>query len=456
MKTLGIISASKCNLKCEYCYLHKNKSYINEDEKTLQAILDGSFIKNVKRTLKKLSIDREDFGRLELWGGETTLHFSSSTINFFKEIFDYFTNIHIFSFSSNFTINSDNYVELIKELDKNLDRKIQMHIQISMDGPDWILSQTRHIEYSKIKNNLINFINKFNSIQLKNIEILITYKATWTWEIYKEVNKNIDSIKQYLTFCKQEENDINNIIFNKQVHFSVGGMYGPMLEIPHKYTQQDGIDMAKFLLTHYSYKRELEELNLTLENETIYMPILTLGLDKTLDKDVYYLYKNQCRQMVDELLFKWDGSLSACSNGFLDNNEENLEYLKENDLEEYKNVLKSKDWLPKYKEGEVDLDEILKKYRYMSTFWEDYNEFNLTVLVSQILELADCGLISPNYKNNYNKALRHALMMINGPIVCYFHNLRKTGSPYVTDFDLIKLYCNGFLDLFEEIYSYGN
>ena len=75
MKTLGIISASKCNLKCEYCYLHKNKSYINEDKKTLQAILDGSFIKNVKRTLKKLSIDREDFGKLELWGGETTLIF---------------------------------------------------------------------------------------------------------------------------------------------------------------------------------------------------------------------------------------------------------------------------------------------------------------------------------------------------------------------------------------------
>lgn len=37
-KTLGLISASKCNLNCSYCYLHKNQSYINEDEKIIKAM----------------------------------------------------------------------------------------------------------------------------------------------------------------------------------------------------------------------------------------------------------------------------------------------------------------------------------------------------------------------------------------------------------------------------------
>lgn len=455
MKTLGIISASKCNLKCDYCYLHKNKSYIDEDEKTLKAFLDGSFIKNIKTTLKKLKIHKEEFNALELWGGEPSLHLSKNS-NFFKEVIEYFPNIESLSYSSNFTTNIQNHIELIKNLDKNLTKDFYVHIQISMDGPDWILSQTRHIKYDIIKNNLENFIKEFNNYYLEHINLSINYKATWPWRIYKEVNKDIDLVKDYLDFCVQEEKNINKIIFNKKINFNTKAMLGPMLEIPYNYTQQDGIDMATFLFTQYSYITDLREKTIELKNQPLFMPILTLGLDRVLENEqnIYFCNANKCGQMVDNLMFKWDGSLVACSNGFLDNNEENLNYLQLEDKEEYKNVLKTTRWLPQYKNNQIDLDEILKKHNTMKEFWTDYNNFHLTVLISQILELADCGLINISYKNNYNKALRHALMIAKGPASCYFYNLRKTGSAYTTDFDFIKLYCNGVLDLFEEIY-YG-
>lgn len=44
---IELITSTGCNLNCKYCFLHKNTSYHEEDVKTLQAIQDGTFIKNI-------------------------------------------------------------------------------------------------------------------------------------------------------------------------------------------------------------------------------------------------------------------------------------------------------------------------------------------------------------------------------------------------------------------------
>ena len=46
-RRLEVIGSAGCNLKCSYCYLHKNPSYFEEDKLVVKAMKDGTFLKNI-------------------------------------------------------------------------------------------------------------------------------------------------------------------------------------------------------------------------------------------------------------------------------------------------------------------------------------------------------------------------------------------------------------------------
>lgn len=69
-KRIEFNCSSVCNLRCAYCFLHKNKAYEEEDKNIVQSLKDGSFIKNICFSLEKIDINKSEFDSFSLWGGK--------------------------------------------------------------------------------------------------------------------------------------------------------------------------------------------------------------------------------------------------------------------------------------------------------------------------------------------------------------------------------------------------
>lgn len=153
--------------------------------------------------------------------------------------------------------------------------------------------------------------------------------------------------------------------------------------------------------------------------------------------------------MYVNLIIKHDGNLSPCSNGFLDLDKDNIAWLKEHDEKEYKTVLNTATFAPDLgKDGKVDREALQKLYSKMQKFWLYQPNFCITNINSQMYELAKAGQISRIYKDDPSYCFNHSLLIFQRS-ACYFNNLKSNASPYIPSSDLIKLYCNGLMEFYE-------
>lgn len=447
-KKLSLITATACNLNCSYCFLHKNYSYKNVDQKIIQAMKDGSYLYNIRKTLKELDVKEADIVSLDFWGGEPSLHLNECQ-DFFDALFKVFTNINSILYSSNFLTNINNHISFIKLLENNLDHLCHLSIQISIDGPTEINQQTRHYNYQLLQKNVLDFIECLNNIKLKYLTIDFYYKATMPWPIYKEYLLDYNNYNNYLSWCRQEKELISSKITNPNVAFDNNSLCDPSLVHPYSYTKQDGIDIA--LKTREIYLSDLSE---KYPEYNVVSGLNYVSRWLSLDRDLFSPTSN-CGQLYNNLLINWDGTLSPCSNGFLDGNLENLEWLKNNDYNEYLGVLKTKFYHDQYDEhGNIDYNKIKKLVKSQEVFWQYHINFVISALCSQIFDLAYAGLASKKYLTDFDMIHRHACYIAR-QLACYFENIRYTGSPYAALSDMVKMYCNGLLEFYEEV-TYGN
>lgn len=440
-RTLSVLGATKCNLNCSYCFLHKNPAYIEEDAKLVQAYKDGSYIKNIKKTLTELKIKYQDFKKFEIWGAETSLHILEAE-DFYKELLETFPNLEEFGYSSNFMTDINNHIKFIDILEEySPQEKVCVPLQVSVDGPDWISEQTRHYKYQDLKDNLIHFIDIINSKKLKKVRIDLHLKATMPWELFHQIFSSKEKMEEYYDFWYNEENDINERIINGQLKFNAHNCFIPSLVWPYSYLKEDGIEIANIAKMVDSYKlpeKYHRETNMVLD---------IFGFSEVNEN---YLPCGGCGKYVYSLLIKPDGSMAGCSNGILDTNDKNLKWLKENDPKEYEESLRTRPYSYTYDcNGNVDYDKMKTHFNYMKDFWEYHTNFVLTNLCSQIYELSYAGLISPIYKEDFETVYRHALYIIRKH-GCYFTNLRSTGTAYTPSRSYLVLVCNGLIEYYEQ------
>lgn len=449
-RILNLITASKCNLNCSYCFLHKNQSYINEDEKILEAIKNNTFLANVMKTLQELNINKHEFLSCEFWGGEPSLHFCEME-NMFKDIFYYFPNIKFFTFSTNFLTPLNNYLTFINAVNKYAHHPIEISMQISVDGPDFINEQTRHYKFEVLRKNIYNFIDAVNDLELNNIKYNFYFKATLPHKFYFQLSQDEEMLNNYLDFFVKERDLIVSKIKNPNIIFgSLGAIFNPSIEHSYNFTKEDGINVA------IGARKLHAKLNQLQYEDCPLIGINAVDRWIDLDGDDIYRYNLKCGQLDTSLLFNWDGSLNGCTNGFLDHDLNNLQWLKENDLHEY-NEVQNTLWVhDQYNaDGSLNYDKIRKLHNYMQTFWKFHNDFCMTVMASQLYDLALAGQVSPIYLTSPQTRLRH-VSMVGRMLLCYFLNCRNTGSSYAPCSDVFKLYCNGLLEFYEEIRGIGN
>ena len=441
-RRLEVIGSAGCNLKCSYCYLHKNPSYFEEDKLVVKAMKDGTFLKNIKTVLKYLKVYPEEFETFTIWGGETAAHLSECK-EFFASIFQTFPKIKKVSYSTNFTVNIQNHLDFIEVMEKYCQQnEIHFEMQISIDGPTPINKITRGYDFEDCHKKTKELIEKLNQIKLKKVHVGISYKATLPWVIYRQICSSIESIEEYLSFWKNESDYFNDLIINGNVSFSVGSCYGPSFKAPYRYTVQDGIEMANF--SNMIFCHHLDEKFDALVN----MPLLSCGLVIPEDENVYN-FNSGCGEMATTFTFSWDGRLNPCSNGFMDFDDTNVEWLKNNDPKEYKRVLKSRPLsIMANKDRSLDLEAIAEKHQKALDFWPTQGMFIKTVLNSQLYELACAGQVSPIYKEDHFLRYRHAVLIYR-KVACSFNAKRETGSVHVPLADFFKLSCNGLSELYE-------
>lgn len=368
---LSLITSNSCNQKCSYCYLHKNPAYQEQDKILLQSLEDGSFFSNIMNTIHSLHYDVKDFDTLDFWGGEPTLYFNKEE-SLIDHILYNFPNINKISYSTNFST-FDQQIDFIKFFN-NYVRHLNLSIQISYDG---IFNKiTRGIDPIEIKENLKRFILALNKMCLNNLTISINLKATLPWAFYLQLCTDVEKYQEYLKHIQDLSTFFETFSLNKNVLLRIeNSMIYPTTTSPTHYTQEDG---RQFALGAYNlYLHGLPNIPLCLVEKSFTNP------------------SNYCGHMTRQLLFKYDGTLAPCPAGFMDDNEANLEWLKENDPEEYKQLLKSK-YLSK------EHDYIIK---YVA---QDLRTSELTFVMSQMYDLAQAGLISPIYKDNEAVRFRHA------------------------------------------------
>ena len=96
-RELNLVVSTRCNLHCSYCFLHKNNSYIKEDDNIKKALEDGSFFDNIGKSLDKMNYLKSSFTAINLWGAETTVHLDLLSKNL-SRVFNEYHNINQFNF----------------------------------------------------------------------------------------------------------------------------------------------------------------------------------------------------------------------------------------------------------------------------------------------------------------------------------------------------------------------
>lgn len=177
--------------------------------------------------------------------------------------------------------NIQNHLDFIDIAEQYCEKPVRFRIQISVDGPDYILMRTRHIKYEQIDKNLTDFIYTINNKKLKKVDLFVYYKATLPWKIFHEICSDETKTEDYIKFWHDKNNYFNDLIINKNMGFGTSACYGPSLEYPYPYTIQDGVDIAHFA-------NKIEHSDLEKKYGYCNMPLLSLGLTPEMEKTKFY------------------------------------------------------------------------------------------------------------------------------------------------------------------------
>lgn len=436
--SLYLAVSGKCNLNCTYCFLKKDEVNTKIDLEVRNSFINGNYVENVVKAVDRLGINKFLFGNLEFWGGETTLHFDIIGPELIK-LLNYFPNINKVFFSTNGTCSSKKMISFLEYIDENLNRKVTLSFQVSIDGPAEILKRTRNLDYNIVKKNLTETFQHFNTKKIKNLKIELYYKPTLPWDIFRELFSNKEGIKNYCDFFEEQKEYFDNIILNKEIHYFNSGY--PNCTTPYEYTSEDGIELEKIarLFDQFDfsiYKHYAEDTN------------FAFSLFKEEFKIGTYSQKSFCGMNYISFLFRHDGSLLPCSQAIIDDIEDHKKIMEKENLEEFNSL--NRIYLKNYfinvlKSSDKEIEEFFRKQKIIWSSQVENIRYNLVHIMEY---MAEAKLISPIYIYNKETLVRHAYYLVPR-VNCYYNDIKVNGSPFIPLINAIKLYANGVLEFFD-------
>lgn len=169
-------SCGICNLNCNYCCIDKNP-ILKEIDKELGESFQGDYYFN---QVKKYFPLPGSLRQIETWGGEPFLKMERMH-NLIRQLCGYYFYFNSFYSSTNFSFPqwTDKVLDLLKVFGEFSPRRFTIHLQLSIDGPEYINDRNRGIGTTqKCLNNFNILVSRLPNELPKNINLIITTKGT--------------------------------------------------------------------------------------------------------------------------------------------------------------------------------------------------------------------------------------------------------------------------------------
>lgn len=447
---VSLLGASDCDLSCSYCYLGKNCAFRNQDEKIVQAWIDGSYLNNVKKVLEIFNSSPNQVYNFQLWGGEPLLHIEVLQQNQIgTKIGQLFPNLQDFLVPTNFNnTNVKAVIDFIYDLDKELTprentNKCNFHLQASIDGPPGDFNTHGHKvpweQYMNNYNQLFDYV-KEKKQQLNNIEIQLNIcpcssqhlilKNLNTYEKIKEFRKHYDNFAKYLMERAREIKDVCKILIQTK------GFY-PRIAISQNTTSEEAMEIEKImrLFDVCEYQEKAFVID-KISNANFYH-----------DTTAITCYTNRNHECVESnessVTLMPDGTIAQCPCLFFQNlSEFKNDYLERKDYWNYKSTLiRENCFYNPLQQHDLktikDHDWYVRGGGYLGTH-STYINLNLNMA----REMALSYQIDPNYIIDEELLLDHYLSAFQ-TAECYRENIECYHNFYIADINQFRRWFNG-------------
>ena len=436
---LTLFTAAKCNLNCEYCYMHQTSLYSDIDKEYVEAWESGQYLETVKAVFDRLGINPLQVREIDLWGGETLLH-SNILAKSWKNLAEYCKNYNKVSTSSNWMINIEDYEAFVSQILLYANQPVRIQCQQSIDGPEGELMVHGHKgNWEVYMNNYRHLSNWLNTHHLDNLDKMgIVLKPTIETKRFIEFFSKKENCLQYLTYLYDKEKELLELFTSPKVSVA---MVMPSLTSPVPCTSEDG---RKFLyalqlydeaIIDFSKSHNLEGNNLSFA-APLYYGCNLVGRDQLITAPT-----NGCWMQLNGLGITPDGTLADCTGTFMRHREDYYNHCIETGQEA--DAILSKMYRKYHfnplKLTDEELEDIIwyqgTGLKYSRSQW-----LNLAVNMAQ--ELALSGQIPFRYFTDRQAILQE--VMIKGKYInCPRENLSATHAPLLTDFGSMRLWLNG-------------
>lgn len=420
-----------CNLACKYCYIDKTPIL-----KEIDQLLTNSYKDDYYFNFMKEMFNQEKLDSIEFWGGEPSYGLERA-IPTIKKAIKYFPNLRNFMFSTNLTANNcvENIINFYKQIITFDNRKFIFDLQLSLDGPPEINDYNRGNgttkKFSENFAKLVYEINK-NFSNNQNIQINSHFKPTLDSKNIKDLQTE-EKVYNYFSFLEtykfifEKYNYLNNFTFNPGL---------PNTATPSPHTTEEGKEFANFckLINKIKYESKYH-----FKFYKDIMPFYSFSCYKKNYETLYHGY-GTCGTGKEILGLLPNNLISVCHNGFVELIKDFKENIKNNNSILINNFFnfttQKKNYLILTK------DEYKTYEKEMEAFYQPKAKFQITEMASLIRQMAELGQIDEKYSNN-KEAVKAAQFIQDSTCSCMRDNLACTGSHYLFQLGLIRLFLNG-------------
>lgn len=460
-KGISLIMSLGCNLNCEYCWIAESKhnEQFAEDMqlKNIEALKNGTFLKNVLAVLKRLEKNPENIDMFSFWGQEPTLTLQYYTQNI-KDWTEAFPNLNHYDFSTNGMANADKIIEFVDAVEENAKNNTLIGIQFSYDGEE-STNNIRKGNSSIIKNNIIYIFQELSKRQYKKVDIRFSLHAVLSMDMMYSLNTN-EKLYNYYKEMDEYLTEICSYITSNKLHFDP--KISLNFENPYFAGKVDGLAAADFIrrtkgLDFSNFTNNLapveEFLGILADigfqlcgkyNNSIESLKDICKTGRFPEEPLRYLF---CSNNITELKIMYDGTLINCQNYIYDKNIENIPI-------DDSIINGSKRSLVNHHYFVNALTDPIEEVEKNITFFLDLRFKGMSQMLSHTYNLMYClalaGQIDQSYLKDKEKLLRHGYIIasVNN---CAYNHLIETGTHFSKSAGYIRRYCNGIMDIVDDI-----
>lgn len=439
--SISVISSSVCNLKCSFCYLHKNQSYKIYDKIIQQAWKDKTYVPNIIRTLEAINANNKDVDTIQLWGGETLLSIKNVIPNV-EDFYKAFPNICVWRISSNWMINVKDFFDFVKEINDRTIKFTEIKLQLSIDGPPGPIHDDGHKgNWDIYRKNIEEFCNLVNNTKLSKIKVTFVINATVSKELYLKEFSTYEGIKNYVQYMKDFVLFIDEHCISSSLGIVPRAIF-PGLALPYDSTVEEGLEFAKI-----SRLWEYVRANEFPDEPHSYAFHYGIG---QLNSDVLIYGDNlECSELNNSLTILHDGTICECNGSFMSadpNYQKELLDNKEYDAYRVAKITSHTTQNPGLmtpEELEIYNWAVVEGYKNNSSTYMNY-------MMAACDELALSGQIPYKYHLDKDLCYRH-VKTLSGLISCSRENNTQTKVSFLTNPSAFRRYMNGLME-----YSYDD